>query len=298
MPPSGTTGKSSSKTGARGPTGPSGEARSSPAGNRGGAPGATSRTSSGGMKSGPGSTGGSKTPGGSRGGGSGNSSISNMRSGPGSTGGRKTPSSSKATPARPTGPRGPTGPGGERRAFIKDSYTGVGERFGPPSNDIQDIRKMQGPRTPPTIREIERDYSRELNDLSKKWRREDLGTVAGAMSRTGAEYGMRRADIDKQWQKADAAFGREYSIKDGNRDRSLEPTRDTAPFRQEVSKMVPNTTLPSRQDIGERAMSAYSQARNAYGDALYGPKTPGGKSDFGGYRGGGLATSRRSYKIK
>lgn len=47
MPPSGTTGKSSSKTGARGPTGPKGEARTSPAGSGGGKPGSVSRTSSG-----------------------------------------------------------------------------------------------------------------------------------------------------------------------------------------------------------------------------------------------------------
>lgn len=71
----------------------------------------TASSSSGGMRSGPGSTGGSKTSrtSASSSGGMRSGSSGGMRSGPGSTGGSKTSSSSKSTSSRSTGPsRGPT----------------------------------------------------------------------------------------------------------------------------------------------------------------------------------------------
>lgn len=71
----------------------------------------TASSSSGGMRSGPGSTGGSKTSrtSASSSGGMRSGSSGGMRSGPGSTGGSKTSSSSKSSSSRSTGPsRGPT----------------------------------------------------------------------------------------------------------------------------------------------------------------------------------------------
>ena len=69
-----------------------------------GGPKTTSASSSGGMRSGPGSTGGSKTSSPSR-----SAPSGGMRSGPGSTGGSKTASSTKSSPTKSTGPsRGPT----------------------------------------------------------------------------------------------------------------------------------------------------------------------------------------------
>lgn len=259
MPPSGTTGKSSSKTGARGPTGPSGEARSSPAGNKGGAPGSSTRTaSSGGMKSGPGSTGGSKTPGGSsgarNGGGSGNSSVS-------------------------TGPRGPTGPKGEPRTTPAKGKAGF--NLSPTTGtSFRERSKQLG--APDAVESYNPNAPMGLNKVAGA-----AGMVRDRLAR-GAEL-MAESVRQRINPVARNDFNQYVS-------RSLPNASLSGSLRGDNTLVsMPNTDPSSvRPRPGPRPSVASGK-----GDLGGAGTTPaGGKGDLGGYRGGGLATSRRSYKIK
>ena len=235
MPPRGTTGRSSSSTGARGPTGPKGQARSSPAGMAGGKAGAVSRTSSG------------------------------PRGPTGPKGEVRGPVGRNA----PTGRRGPIGPKGEPRAQTRSMVTGAGKRFGPMSNDVIDIRKRQGPIDPVSayenrVRDIMRDASQSYQNLRQK----TISTQAGRLSKTGAQYGPTRAKIVRN---SDLNMQQRAARNRTREDRApLDVTARTQGFRQEVSRMVPKTTLPSRMNMAEKAIGTYKRARNAFGNALYG----------------------------
>ena len=320
MPPSGTTGKSSSKTGARGPTGPSGEARSSPAGNKGGAPGATSRTSSSGMKSGPGSTGGSKTPGGSsgsRGGSSGNSSVSNMRSGPGSTGGSKTPASKPTTSG--TMKSGPGSTGGPTVAKQKSGFERFSERY---PGGVEDMPVVAIPPPVPggfgpagaAIGSTVANAQRYVGNL--------LGAAknTAAAQKRAADMAQVAANIDKARKAEAAALGKTINtnkIKYRMPEQSLaqaRAARDTPLVERALNRVddaIDYTTSRAGLGTGPRARAEFSGAMGAGTQIASDITTPrsrnnpseprvtsGGKTDFGGYRGGGLAKSRRSYKIK
>lgn len=247
MPPRGTTGRSSSSTGARGPTGPKGQARSSPAGNKGGRAGSVSRTS-------PGPRG----PTGPKG---------EVRGAVGRN--------------APTGRRGPTGPKGEPRAQTRSMVTGAGKRFGPMSNDVIDVRKRQGPIDPKSAFEkYKADTNRQLDANVQKMKQKTFSTQAGRLSKTGAQYGPMRAKIERDFnEKVAARSARSLSREDRP---PLNVNAQTQRFRQEVSRMVPKTTLPSRMGMAEKAIGTYKRARNAFGNALYGnPPTAYKSGGFG-----------------
>ena len=265
MPPRGTTGRSSSSTGARGPTGPKGQARSSPAGMAGGKAGAVSRTSSGptGRRGPTGPKGEARV-----------GAFSQSLRGSKSTGlrGPTGPNQERKAPMgrnAPTGRRGPTGPKGEPRAQTRSMVTGAGKRFGPMSNDVIDIRKRQGPIDPVSayenrVRDIMRDASQSYQNLRQK----TISTQAGRLSKTGAQYGPTRAKIVRN---SDLNMQQRAARNRTREDRApLDVTARTQGFRQEVSRMVPKTTLPSRMNMAEKAIGTYKRARNAFGNALYG----------------------------
>ena len=236
MPPRGTTGRSSSSTGTRGstgrrgPTGPKGEARV----------GAFSQSLRGGKSTG-------------------------LRGPTGPNQERKAPMGRNA----PTGRRGPTGPKGEPRAQTRSMVTGAGKRFGPMSNDVIDVRKRQGPIDPKSAFEkYKADTNRQLDANIQKMKQKTISTQAGRLSKTGSQYGPMRAKIERDFnEKVAARSARSLSREDRP---PLNVNAQTQRFRQEVSRMVPKTTLPSRMNMAEKAIGTYKRARNAFGNALYG----------------------------
>ena len=302
MPPGGTTGKSSSKTGARGPTGPQGQARTSPAGSAGGKAGSVSRTSTAGGKS-SGTTRMStaatnKNPRGPTGP-QGQARTSPAGSGGGGAGSISRNSGSVRTnkPAATTGSgvRGPLGPQGERRAPV-NTVTGAGQRFGPMANEIVDRRRMQGPPTQDqAYYQMARDFERRLRDIDRFREQEALSTVAGIFSKTGAQYGPTRTQIARDNAKYKAADARNYMVQNTNRDRMSNPYKDTV--SPEISRAVPNVKLPSRMTTFDKAAQAYSKARQSFGNALYGEpevtrsqKTDRQRSNM--FKNGGLVTKK------
>lgn len=194
----------------------------------------------------------------------------------------------------PTGRRGPLGPQGEPRSPVKSPVRGFGKRFGPLSNDVQDIRKMQGPPRPPTVEDINNEYGRRTRDIMNRYNRDIVSDLAGTRSKTGAQYGANRAMLQDKLNKARSAEVKKDVIRNVNVDRSLDPTRDTAGFRKQVSAMVPKTTLPSKMNLAEKIGSGYRRARNAFGNALYGP--PPDEGDDSLFRRGGLVKKSKRKK--
>lgn len=249
MPPNGTTGKSSSKTGARGPTGPQGQARTSPAGPGGGKAGSVSRTSSG-----------ARGPTGPQG---------QARSSPaGNAGGKAGATSRSAGNSRastdtnaPTGRRGPTGPSGEAREPARNLVTGAGKRFGPMANNVVDVRRMQGPPKPPTIREYIRDWAEREQQQKRQELDRYASDLGGQLAKTGAQYGVTKNAIIRDELNAEATRNRNAQIRERNRDRSLSPMRDTV--SRDLSRALPDTKLPSR-------VTAFDRVRTGVSNAIYG----------------------------
>lgn len=268
-------------TGARGPTGARGEVRSSPAGDKGGKAGSVSRNpgamrgSSQTTKTGyRGPTGPAQQPR--------SSPAGNKNGAPGAV------SRAKTT----TGPRGPTGPQGQRRAAPQSGYTGVGKRFGKPANEVIDLRKMQGPPTPPTPRDVADAGWRKYRDLERAYQNEAISTIAGNMAPTGAQYGMKRAQIRDAFTDMNAREARNYALKNSNLDRSSMPMRDTV--SRDISRSLPTTALPSRAGVFDKMKGAYKAARKSIGDALYGPEEEGSlrAKINSSYRKGGAVKTR------
>lgn len=277
----GKTTSSNRSTGARGPTGPQGQARSSPAGDKGGKAGAVSR-SPGGLRSSSPAKAGPRGPTGPQGQPR-SSPAGNKNGAPGAV------SRAKTT----TGPRGPTGPLGQRRAAPQSGYTGVGKKFGKPANEVIDLRKMQGPPTPPTPRDIADAGWRKYRDLERAYQNEAISTIAGNMAPTGAQYGMKRAQIRDAFRDMNEREARDYSIKSGNRDRMSMPMRDTV--SPEISAKLPNTAVPSRAGTFDKMRGAYKSARKSFGDALFGEQArPKGNI----FRKGGPVKNKNARKKK
>lgn len=323
MPPRGTTGRSSSSTGARGPTGPKGQARSSPAGNRSGAPGSVTRGSKAtGFRGPTGPMGQSRrSPGGSGAGptirtrtlgapgGRETSTFPNVRSDQRSVSeGYQMSRQPKSGPRGPTGPkgevrgpvgrnaptgrRGPIGPKGEPRAQTRSMVTGAGKRFGPMSNDVIDIRKRQGPIDPASaFQRYQAEVNRRQEAKFQQSKQKTISTQAGRLSKTGAQYGPMRAKIERDIN--------ETTVQRGARSRAREDRppvsagAQTQRFRQEVSRMLPNMMLPSRMNRAAKALGTSNRARNPSGNALYGNPPTAYKS--GGF---GMSPTRSSPRNK
>jgi hypothetical protein len=147
--------------------------------------------------------------------------------------------------------------------------TGAGKRFGPMSNDVIDVRKRQGPIDPVSAFEKRiADAGRRQEANIQKMKQKMISTQAGRLSKTGAQYGPMRAKIERD---IDAKIAQRGARSLSREDRPpLNVNAQTQRFRQEVSRMVPKTTLPSRMNMAEKAIGTYKRARNAFGNALYG----------------------------
>jgi hypothetical protein len=138
--------------------------------------------------------------------------------------------------------------GSRGSSTVKPAPVQTGNRFGPMSPDIQDMRKWQGPpdrQTAAKKRMVERRQK-----MSEMWRlkdQQDLSTFAGHRSPTGANYGPTRIQKGRELDAMRQSQVDRKSLRDKNADRRrTNAGADT--FRQEVSGMLPAAKLPSHRD--------------------------------------------------
>jgi hypothetical protein len=115
------------------------------------------------------------------------------------------------------------------------------------SPDVQDMRKWQGPPDPQAAYEKAMiDYGQRMSEMSRLQDQRDLSEVSGYLSPTGAHYGPTRAQLGREIDTMRQNMANAMSLRDKNADRRRTPDPSAAPFRQEVSGMLPASRLPSQ----------------------------------------------------
>ncbi len=134
--------------------------------------------------------------------------------------------------------------GSRGSSTVKPAPIEAGKRFGPMSPDVQDMRKWQGPPEPQAAYEkafIE--HARKANDLQRKQEAEAFSDIAGKLSRTGAQYGPARTQLERDtYASLQKRTAEARAFNQSNQ--PLSP--DAGAFRQEVSGMTPASRLPSQ----------------------------------------------------
>ena len=176
------------------------------------------------------------------------------------------------------------------------------------SPDVQDMRKWQGPpdrQTAAEKRMIER--GQKISDMRRLQEQQDLSTFAGNRSPTGAHYGPTRTQKGRELDAIRQSMVDRKSLRDRNADRRRTPDPSAAPFRQEVSGMLPASRLPSQVSrstsgpvnrlSGNQAFQnrmAAESVKNRTGVKTSGPRTRGEEGPM--FKRGGVVRRKKTGK--
>jgi hypothetical protein len=176
------------------------------------------------------------------------------------------------------------------------------------SPDVQDIRKWQGPPDRQTAAEKRMfDRGQKMSEMRRLQDQQLRSTVAGKLSPTGAHYGPTRAQFGREIDTMRQNKANAMSLLDKNADRRRTPDLSAAPFRQEVSGMLPASRLPSQVSrstsgpvnrlSGNQAFQnrmAAESVKNRTGMKTSGPRTRGEEGPM--FKRGGIVRRKKTGK--
>ena len=198
--------------------------------------------------------------------------------------------------------------GSRGSSTVKPAPIEAGKRLGPMSPDVQDMRKWQGPPDRQTaVEKTMIDYGQRMSEMSRLQDQRDLSEVSGYLSPTGAHYGPTRAQLGREIDTMRQNMANAMSLRDKNADRRRTPDPSAAPFRQEVSGMLPASRLPSQVSrstsgpvnrlSGNQAFQnrmAAESVKNRTGVKTSGPRTRGEEGPM--FKRGGVVRRKKTGK--